>query len=94
MAFIITFIVLCIVEAIVIYMKVDELQDFHKVGTIASSVLNIKEQYVGLIDRIATFFIKNSWLKWVAIALILVANVLIAAVIHMTWSIISFFFIS
>lgn len=79
------FFILTLIEALIIWIKIQELEDAQKLGNEIASALGINEEYPW-VTRVVTKIIeaKKKWkhLIWIPISLVLMVNVIIAAIIH------------
>ncbi len=83
MIFLSIFLLLCIIEAVVIWLKWEEISGFISISKLAINTLGLEEKLTGTIQKVALFFIKNKKYAWIFVALILSANLFIAFMIRM-----------
>jgi len=78
MIFLSIFLLLCIVEAIVIWVKWEEISGFISISKLAINTFGLEEKFTGVIQKVALFFVKNKKYAWLFVALILSANLFVA----------------
>lgn len=76
MFIIISFIVLCLLEFILIWFKWNEIQDFHKIGDVATNVIGVNEQYKGIVGWFVGKLIKMKRLVWIPITILIILNLI------------------
>jgi hypothetical protein len=81
MIFFIIFLLLCIVELCIVWLKWDSVSKYVSIGTIASKALGVEEKYTGLINKVVIFFVKHKNKVWIPIMLICLANIMAAALV-------------
>lgn len=80
------FLILCLVEAIVIYFKWNEISDFVSISKVASKVVGYEKEFTGFIDKLVLFFVKRKEYIWIPISIVISVNFAIAmAVSFFIW---------
>lgn len=84
------FIILTVIEAAIIFIKWNEIEDAHTIGKTGAKILGIKEEYDTLVGKLVKFFISMKDLIWIPILLLLFCNIIIASILSFVYSIITF----
>lgn len=82
MIFLTIFLSLCIIEAIIIWLKWEEISGFISISKMAINAFGLEEKFSSTIQKVVLFFLKNKKYAWVFVALILSANLFIAFVLR------------
>jgi hypothetical protein len=77
----IIFISICLVEAIILYLKWGTVSDAHEAAKIATSVSGIRVKYNDLVSRIVSYLKQLKPLMWLVVILLLVMNYMLAVVL-------------
>ena len=85
------FILICLFEFIVIFIKWGNVSDAHEITKIISSATGFRKHYNQLIYKIVSFLKELKPLLWLVIALILIVNYVAALVLNLIYNIITFF---
>lgn len=79
------FFILTLIEAIIVWIKIQELEDAQKLGNEIASAIGIKEKYPWVARAVVKIIeMKKKWkhLIWIPISLVLMVNLIIAVVIN------------
>ena len=85
------FILLGLIEAAIIFIKWNEMEDLHQIGKIGTKVIGIDQEYNKLVDKFVRWVLSNKGLIWIPIFILSVANLIVAVVLSTIYSIITFF---
>ena len=84
------FLTLTIVEAVIIFLKWNEIEDAHTIGKLGAKTLGIDKEYNTLIDKFVRFIVSLKSLIWIPILLLLFCNYIIASILSFVYSVIHF----
>jgi len=84
----IIFILLTAIEAGIIFIKWNEIEDAHSVGKVGAEILGIKNEFNTIIGNFVKFLMRIKYLIWIPITLMLLINIIIATILSTVYSLI------
>lgn len=85
------FLLLSLAEAVIIFIKWNEMEDLHQIGKIGTKIIGVDQEYNKLVDKFVRWVLSYKYLMWIPISLLLIANFIAGLLLSTIYSIITFF---
>lgn len=86
----IIFLLLYAVEAVIIFIKWNDITDYHEIGKFGSKALGVHEHYNTITEKVIKWIIDYKALMWIPISLLAIGNFIAAWLISIIFSILAF----